>query len=55
MLSGTKGRSRLQDLHWINNTRIAFLDNHQAGVDAYSLWAINVDGTKPKELVEGKW
>ena len=55
VLSGTKGKSRLTGFTWISNTRIAFFRQPEAGLDAYSMWAINVDGTKPKELVPGKW
>ena len=55
VLSGTRGKSRLTGFTWISNTRIAFFRQPEAGLDAYSMWAINVDGTKPKELVPGKW
>ena len=55
VLSGTRGKSRLTGFTWISNTRIAFYRQPEAGLDAYSMWAINADGTKPKELVPGKW
>ena len=55
MLSGTKSKSRLVGFIGLTIQELLFIDNHQAGVDAYSMWAINIDGTKPKELVEGKW
>ena len=54
LLSGTKSRSRLVGFDWLNNERIAFYRQPSRGVDTYSLWAINIDGTKPKMLVEGK-
>ena len=53
VLSGTRGKSRLSGFTWISDTRIAFFRQPQAGLDAYSMWAINIDGTKPKELVPG--
>ena len=55
VLSGTKGKSRLTSFTWLSNTRIAFNRQPKAGLDAYSMWAINIDGTKPKLLVPGKW
>ena len=55
VLSGTKGKSRLTSFTWLSNTRIAFNRQPEAGLDAYSMWAINIDGTKPKLLVPGKW
>ena len=55
VLSGTKSKSRLTNFYWLSNTRLGFSRQPQAGLDAYSMWAINVDGSKPKELVPGKW
>ena len=55
VLSGTSGGARVIGFTWLNNSRIAFYRQPQAGLDAYSMWAINIDGTKPKELVPGKW
>ena len=54
VLSGTRSGSKIVWFQWISNSRIAFYRDAQAGLDAYSLWAINIDGTKPKLLVEGK-
>ena len=54
VLSGTKGKSRLVGFQWLNNSRIAFYRQPSRGVDTYSLWAINIDGTKPKQLVAGE-
>ena len=51
----TKSKSRLTNFYWLSNTRLGFSRQPQAGLDAYSMWAINVDGSKPKELVPGKW
>tara|TARA_A100001015_G_scaffold178484_1_gene198430 strand:+ start:153 stop:2147 length:1995 start_codon:yes stop_codon:yes gene_type:complete len=55
VLSGTKGKSRLTGFYWLNNTRIGFSRQPEAGLDAYSMWAINIDGTKPKLLVAGEY
>jgi len=55
VLSGTSGGARVIGFTWLNDSRIAFYRQPQAGLDAYSMWAINIDGTKPKELVPGKW
>lgn len=55
VLSGTKGKSRLTGFTWVSNSRILFSRQPEAGLDAYSMWAINVDGSKPKLLVPGKW
>ena len=54
VLSGTRSGSKIVWFQWISNSRIAFYRDAQAGLDAYSLWAINIDGTKPKLLVQGK-
>ena len=54
VLSGTKGKSRLVGFQWLNNSRIAFYRQPSRGVDTYSMWAINIDGTKPKQLVAGE-
>ena len=54
VLSGTSGNSRLLDFEWLNNSRIAFARQATAsGPEAFNLWAINIDGTKPKLLVPG--
>ena len=55
VLSGTKGKSRLTGFTWVSDSRIVFGRQPEAGLDAYDMWAINVDGTKPKLLVPGKW
>ena len=54
-LSGTSSGARILWFTWLSNSRIAFYRQPQAGLDAYSMWAINIDGTKPKLLVPGKW
>ena len=54
VLSGTKGKSRLVGFQWLNNSRIAFYRQPSRGVDTYSMWAINIDGSKPKQLVAGE-
>ena len=46
VLSGTKGKSRLVGFQWLNNSRIAFYRQPSRGVDTYSMWAINIDGTR---------
>lgn len=55
VLSGTSAGATIVGFTWLNNSRIAFYRQPQAGLDAYSMWAINIDGTKPKLLVRGKW
>ena len=55
VLSGTRGKSRLTGFTWVSDSRIVFGRQPEAGLDAYDMWAINVDGTKPKLLVPGKW
>ena len=55
VLSGTSSKARIVWFTWLSDSRIAFYRQPQAGLDAYSMWAINVDGTKPKLLVAGKW
>ena len=55
VLSGTRGKSRLSYFTWISDSRILFARQPEAGLDAYDMWAINIDGTKPKLLVPGKW
>ena len=55
VLSGTASNARIVWFTWLSDSRIAFYRQPQAGLDAYSMWAINVDGTKPKLLVPGKW
>ena len=54
VLSGTAGRSRLVQFFWLNDTRLGFYRQPMMGEDTYSLWAINVDGTKPKKLIAGE-
>jgi hypothetical protein len=54
VLSGTKSNARLVGFSWLSNSRISFYRQPSRGVDTYSLWAINIDGTKPKLLVPGK-
>jgi hypothetical protein len=54
-LSGTSSGARILWFTWLSDSRIAFYRQPQAGLDAYSMWAINIDGTKPKLLVPGKW
>ena len=54
MLSGTKSSARLVGFSWLSDSRISFYRQPSRGVDTYSLWAINIDGTKPKLLVPGK-
>tara|TARA_B100001027_G_scaffold185456_1_gene137735 strand:- start:18 stop:2015 length:1998 start_codon:yes stop_codon:yes gene_type:complete len=54
VLSGTRGKSRLTGFSWISNTRMIFnRGTDDGGLSGYSMWAINADGTKPKELVPG--
>lgn len=54
VLSGTRGSSRLLGFQWLNNSRISFARQATAGgPEAYNLWAINIDGKKPKLLVPG--
>ena len=54
VLSGTRSKARLVGFQWLNNERIAFYRQPTRGTDTYSLWAINIDGTKPKLLVPGE-
>tara|TARA_B110000008_G_scaffold252935_1_gene267874 strand:+ start:183 stop:2171 length:1989 start_codon:yes stop_codon:yes gene_type:complete len=55
VLSGTRSGAKIIYFQWLSNSRIAFYrDVSGGGLGAYSLWAINIDGTKPKLLVPGK-
>ena len=54
VLSGTRGKDRLTGFTWISNTRMIFnRGTDDGGLSGLSTWAINADGTKPKELVPG--
>ena len=55
-LSGTSSGARILWFTWLSDSRIAFYRQPQAGLDAYSMWAINIDGTRTQELlVPGGW
>lgn len=54
LLSGTKGSNRIGSFFWMTNSRIGFSRiTNNGGLDGNSLWAVNIDGTKMKELVPG--
>ena len=54
VLSGTRGKDRLTSFTWISNTRMIFYrGTDDGGLSGLTTWAINADGTKPKELVPG--
>ena len=54
LLSGVKSSNRIGYFFWMNNSRIGFSRiTKNGGLDGNSLWAVNIDGTKMKELVPG--
>jgi len=54
LLSGAKSSNRIGNFFWMSNTRIGFSRiTRNGGLDGNSLWAINIDGSRMKELVPG--
>ena len=54
LLSGTQSSNRIGYFFWMSNSRIGFSRiTRNGGLDGNSLWAVNIDGTKMKELVPG--
>ena len=55
ILSGTADYARIVQFFWLNDERIGFYKQPTRGLDAYDLWAIDIDGKNLKKLVPGKW
>ena len=55
ILSGTADYARIVQFFWLNDDRIGFYKQPTRGLDAYDLWAIDIDGKNLKKLVPGKW
>lgn len=54
LLSGTQSSNRIGYFFWMSNSRIGFSRvTNNGGLDGNSLWAVNIDGSKMKELVPG--
>ena len=54
LLSGTQSSNRIGYFFWMSNSRIGFSRvTNNGGLDGNSLWAVNIDGTRMKELVPG--
>ncbi|MEL0208692.1 MAG: hypothetical protein VW915_07330, partial [Gammaproteobacteria bacterium] len=54
LLSGTQSSNRIGYFFWMSNSRIGFSRiTRNGGLDGNSLWAINIDGSRMKELVPG--